>query len=135
MSTYTLGKEEIEKLSNNEWVKRCSRTSITYTTQFKTQAIMQFRQGMNPRDIFKGAGLDIALFREKYPHECLKRWRKIIQRKGAEGLTESRGLKATGRPKTKGVTEAEKIKRLELQAAYLKAENDFLAKLRAKRTE
>lgn len=58
---------------------------------------------------------------------------------GAEGLlTETRG-RATGsrrgRPKVRGVTDGEKIERLEATVAYLRAENDFLAKLRAKRRE
>ena len=51
-----------------------------------------------------------------------------------EGFIESRG-RAGGRIKTKNLSDADKIKRLEAQVAYLKAENDFLAKLRAKRAE
>jgi hypothetical protein len=39
-----------------------------------------------------------------------------------------------GRPRVKG-TDADKIKWLEAKVAYLKAENDFLVKLRAKRSE
>jgi hypothetical protein len=45
------------------------------------------------------------------------------------------GHNGGGRFKTKGLTETEKIKKLEAEVAYLKAENDFLAKLRAKRAE
>jgi hypothetical protein len=38
-----------------------------------------------------------------------------------------------GRPKTKNLSDKEKIEYLETKVAYLKAENDFLAKLRAQR--
>ncbi len=37
--------------------------------------------------------------------------------------------------KVEELTDANKIKYLEAKVAYLKAENDFLAKLRAKRAE
>ncbi len=52
-----------------------------------------------------------------------------------EGLAETRGKGSSGRPRTKNLSDTDKIKRLETQVAYLKAENDFLAKLRAKRAE
>ena len=49
-------------------------------------------------------------------------------------MVENRGKgRGGGRPKTKGITPEDRIKRLEAENAYLKAENDFLAKLRAKR--
>lgn len=65
------------------------------------------------------------------PKDNLKRWRKIYNKKGLDGLVETRGR--IGRPRTKGITPEDKIKRLETENAYLKAENDFLAKLRARR--
>jgi hypothetical protein len=53
---------------------------------------------------------------------------------GAFGI-ETRG-KGGGRPKKiKDTNDTDKIKRLEAEVAYLKAENDFLIKLRAKRAE
>ena len=62
-------------------------------------------------------------------------WNKIFRLKGGAKLkVETRG-RGGGRPKTKHLGGEEKIKYLEAQVAYLKAENDFLAKLRAKRAE
>ena len=52
------------------------------------------------------------------------------------GLSEARGRHTkNNKPKTKDLSSTEKIKWLEAEVAYLKAENDFLAKLRAKRKE
>jgi transposase-like protein len=70
-----------------------------------------------------------------YTKDCLKRWKRIVKKRGVEGLARQRGEGATGRTRTKGLTDADRIKRLELQVQYLEAENDFLAKLRAKRAE
>ena len=83
--------------------------------------------------IFKQAGFDITLIGKKEPKWCLKRWRKIFKERGVKGLsTESRG-KCGGRSKSvKNLTDNEKMKYLEAQVAYLKAENNFLSKLRKK---
>jgi hypothetical protein len=94
-------------------------------------ALDQHRQGISPKDIWRRAGFDINEWTVDYTRDCLKRWKKIVSKKGFKGLMVYR---ATGRPKTKG-TDADKIKRLELQVRYLEAENHFLAKLRAKRAE
>ena len=58
-----------------------------------------------------------------------------FKKKGFEGLTEARGKGGASRLKIKELTDADKIKRLELQIKYLENENDFLARLRAKRAE
>ena len=81
--------------------------------------------------IFEEAGFDLALIGKNIPIECLRRWRKVCNIKGIKKLSvETRG-KGGGRPKTRGLTDADRIKRLEIENAYLKVENDFLAKLRA----
>ena len=81
--------------------------------------------------IFEEAGFDLALIGKNIPIECLRRWRRVYGIKGVEKLNvETRG-KGGGRPRKNGLTDAEKIKRMEVEIAYLKAENDFLAKLRA----
>jgi transposase-like protein len=133
MSTHTFSKEEVLKLKSNQWVQNCSLKSITYTKEFKTYALELAMQGVRTKEIWRRAGLDI--FKHEHPKDCLKRWRKVTRLKGYEGLTERRGSNAKGRRKTKEVTDEDKIRRLELEVKYLKAENDFLAKLRAKRAE
>lgn len=127
--------EEIEKLSVNPYVLKCSEKSITYTHEFKKRAVELYRQGVSSNEIWRRSGFDISKWKKTYTKDCIRDWKEIVEKKGYEGLAESRGLNASGRPKMKGVTDADKIKRLELHIIYLKAENDFLAKLRAKRAE
>ncbi len=124
---------EVAALREHPCIQTCSAKSITYTYEFKRQVLTHYDEGVSPREIWRRAGLDIR--RPEYPRECVKRWRKIVQQKGFIGLETESGARSPGRPKTKGVTDADTIKRLKLEVAYLKAENDFLATLRATRAE
>jgi len=135
MSKRIYTKEQIERLSENKNIARCSERSITYDCNFKISAVKLYEQGLTPTEIFAEAGLDTKIIGRKTPRECLKRWNRLYRAKGNGRLaTETRG-RGGGRPKTENLSDADKIKRLEVKVAYLKAENDFLAKLRAKRAE
>jgi len=135
MNIHVHSSEEINNLNKNPYVLRCTAKSITYTYEFKKRAIEQYNQGMGSREIWKRAGFDISKWRKTYVKDCMKDWKNIVKKKGIEGLIDARGKESTGRIKTKGLTDSDKIKRLELQVKYLEAENDFLAKLRARRAE
>ncbi len=135
MSKRILNKEEQAKILANSNVKYCSDKSITFTTVFKKKAVMQYNEGLTATDIFKQAGFNLKLIGKDVPKECLRRWRKILKQKGIKGLSESRGRKKGGRQKTAKLSEAERLKYLEAEVIYLKAENAFLAQLRAKRAE
>lgn len=135
MSKRIFTKEEIGSLLQNKFVERCSEKSITFSTAFKIEAIRQYReQGLTSREIFRQAGFDSHVISNDQAIECLRRWRRSYKEKGLEGLKDTRG-RLGGRPKKQKRTEAETIKWLEAEVAYLKSENDFLAKLRAKRRE
>lgn len=130
--------EQIEELSKNVHVWRCSEKSVTYCGDFKVLAVKRYEaEGIPPSQIFKEAGFDVSIIGKDVPDDRMYRWRKVVKTKGIQGLaTESRGKAGRGgRPKTKNLTDADTIERLEATVAYLKAENDFLAKLRAKRRE
>lgn len=135
MSKRIFTREQIEEFLKNKNIKKCSEKSITYSKNFKMTAIKLYDQGLTSTEIFRQAGFDLNVIGKDKPKECLLRWNKIIKKKGVEGLNESRGRNSRGRPKTKNLSIKDKIKRLETENAYLKAENDFLAKLRAKRAE
>lgn len=131
MSKRIFTREQIEELSKNENVAKCSEKSITYSKAFKVDAIRLYAQGMASSEIFRQAGFNLSLIGRETPKGSLVRWNRIYRLKGANELnTEARG-RGGGRPKIQDTNETDKIKRLETEIAYLKAENSFLAKLRA----
>ena len=133
MSKHIYTEEDINKLSGNKYVVHCSDKSITFSTEFKKLAVHQYNEeGLIPVEIFEQAGFDLQIIAKDTPKECLGRWRRIVDRKGTMGLAETRGRNSS-RTKTKNMSDKERMEYLEAQVAYLKAENDFLAKLRAQR--
>lgn len=138
MSKRMFTQDQIKALLANKNVVKCSKKSITYCPDFKLMAVKQYyHEGISPMQIFMNVGFDITVIGAKTPKECLRRWTKVFKKKGmARLLKDNRGRdKGGGRPKTKNLSDKEKIERLEAKVAYLKAENDFLAKLRAARKE
>lgn len=126
---------EQARILANKNVLRCSEKSVTYTDDFKIRAVKQYESGSTATEIFSNAGLDLSLIGKVTPNECLRRWRKIVTRKGFQGLTESRGKKKSSQPKMHKMSEADRLKYLEAEVKYLKAENLFLVALRAKKAE
>ena len=136
MSKRKFTKEEIEILSKNENVSKCSERSITYRPNFKVRAVTKYQGGKGSREIFEGAGFNLQIIGKDKPSECLKQWNKVSKTKGLDHLGKETRGKGGGRPKKpKDLSDKDKIKRLEAEVAYLKAENDFFTKLRAKRAE
>lgn len=134
MSKRIFSEEQIKELLQNRNVAKCSEKSISYHKDFKILAIKEYHEGLSPNEIFRHAKFDINMIGSKTPKRCLQGWRRIFKDKGIQKLSiETRGKsKGGGRPKTNWSNEKEKIKYLEAENAYLKAENDFLAKLRKK---
>ena len=134
MSKRIFTREQIEQLLNNENVVHVGK-AIVYSKDFKIRAARLYEQGLMPKEIFRQAGFDLNVIGKQKPKSLMRGWNRIYRSKGEIGLkTETRGG-GGGRPKTKHLTDIEKIKWLEAENAYLKAENDFLAKLRALRAE
>lgn len=136
MSKRRFSAEQVKELLKNKNVARCSEKSISYSKEFKLWAIKQCSEnGMSAKRVFADSGFDPAIVGLNTPKDCLTNWRRIVRIKGLKGLrVNGQGKKpGFGRPKIKGMTDVEKIKRLEATVAYLKAENDFLVKLRAQR--
>ncbi len=135
MSKRIFNQEQINTLLANKHVQRCSERSITYTTDFKLKAIEQYEAGLTSTEIFKQAGFNLDLIGKDTPKGCLRRWRKIHKDKGNNGLSDTRGkigVPRVNKPKLYG---AKRLKYLEAEVKYLKAENTFLAQLRAKKVE
>ena len=128
----TYSNEEVAQLRQNPNVFSCTERSINYTYEFKKRALELYAEGIYAREIWKRAGFDTSKWRKDYCKGTLSDWKDIVKKHGVEGL-----LKVGGIQYDRGPTKVDKdrLKRLELQVKYLEAENDFLAKLRAKRAE
>lgn len=124
--------EELVLLRQNPNVFSCTEKSINYTYEFKKHALELHKEGVHAREIWKRAGFDVSKWRNDYCRSTLRDWKKIVKKCGVEGLLKVGGIQYDRGPNN---TEKDKIKRLELQVKYLEAENDFLAKLRARRAE
>lgn len=133
MSKRIFTPEQIDELLRNSNVLRCSKKSITYHHEFKTEAVRKYRdEGLSAMQIFKQAGFNVDVIGRKTPKHCLQDWRRIVAKQGAVGLSkETRGGPGRRQSPTY-LTDQEKIKDLQMKVAYLKAENAFLVKLRAK---
>lgn len=132
MSKRIFSKEQIKELLQNPNVANCSEKSITYKKDFKISAVKKYQEGLPASEIFKQAGFNIDLIGRKAPKWCLGRWRSTFRDKGIKGLSNEARGKGGGKSKNNWSNEKEKIKYLEVENAYLKEENRFLAKLRKK---
>lgn len=128
--------DQLSVLRSNKNVFRCSDRSISYSQDFKLAAVRQYNEEeLTSREIFRQAGFNLDMVGRDTPKSCLKRWNKTFRASGLSGLQkETRGGNG-GRPKKKKLTEKERMEWLEAEVAYLRAENDFLIELRAKRAE
>ena len=134
MSKRVFNKKQMDKLLQNPNVDKCSEKSISYSKSFKVKAVKEWEAGVSPQEIFRQAGFNVSVIGLDKPKQCLKRWRRTLREKGVNSLkTETRGKGGGGgRKKAKWKNDKEKIKYLEAEVDYLKAENDFLVKLRKK---
>ncbi len=131
MSRRIFTEEQIETLLRNKHVIKCSAKTISYAKEFKLLAIELHNQGLTAAEIFWDEGFDLNVVGRNLPYKCMNRWLKTYEAEGPDGLREESRGRGGGRPRTKDLTDSDRIKRLEIEIAYLKAENDFLAKLRA----
>ena len=127
MKINTHSSEDIEKLNKSPFVVRCYGRTVKYTFEFKMKVLELHSQGVTSKEIWKRLGFDISKWRKGYAKDCIVEWKKLVKKRGFGGL-QARSDKYES-------SETNKIRCLELEVRYLKAENDFLAKLRAKRAE
>ena len=127
---------QVKELLKNKNVFKCGLKSIGYSKKFKLLAIKKYYEdGYSPRMIFEEAGFDLNVLGKDKPKDCLRRWKRIYNQKGKKGLEEEKRGSFGGRPKVKFKSQEEEIKYLKTKITYIKAENDFLAKLRGLKRE
>ena len=124
--------EELAKLRQNPCVFNCTERSVNYTYEFKKRALELYSEGVSAKEIWRRAGFDVTKWKKHYFRLTIRDWRRVVKRSGFEGLTRQGGIQFDRGPR---IDASDRLKRMELQVRYLKAENDFLAKLRAKRAE
>lgn len=124
--------EELGLLRKNPCVFSCTENSINYTYEFKKRSLELHAQGIYAREIWRRSGFQTSKWKSGYFRSTLSDWKDIMKKHGIEGLLKPGGIQYDRGPND---TKPDKLKRLELEVKYLKAENDFLAKLRARRTE
>lgn len=122
--------EDREKILQNENVLRVGESKITYSPDFKIRAVRaNCVEGKPPQLIFLEAGFDLQLIGRDTPKHRLKKWRKIFNQRGEQGLREDlRGKGSMGRPSERELTVEEKLRRAEAQVRYLRQENELLKK-------
>jgi hypothetical protein len=113
--------DEMRALSGNPNVARCGRVSVRYARSFKAAALRQYNEdGLSAVEIFQNAGIDLGIIGVRAPNRIMHQWRKALR-------TEPEAMPDVPRKPN------DNVKMLRDQVAYLKAENDFLARLRARK--
>lgn len=120
-----LTEEQQSELRKNPYIQNVSAKSITYTQEFKEKFEQEYRGGKLPSQILAGMGIDHRILGKKRKDSLVARMKLYELR--PERFEDTR-KNNSGRPSTKELTDAEKIKRLEQKVAYLNQENEFLKK-------
>ena len=118
---------DLNKYKDKKKKKKITASNIQFTKEFKIKSIKQYKLGISPIDIFVEAGIDLSDFNQNYANKSVLRWIATAQEYGLNKIDqERRGLGSSGRP-----SNGKKFKSLEEEIIYLRAENDFLKKIRA----
>ena len=119
--------EQVEELRKNPYVKHVSNKSITYEDSFKEYFYLQYSSGYTPTQIFRMAGFDTSILKEKRIKGFYLRNKALAN--SDDGFVDRR-KGSSGRSKTKELTPEEEIARLKQKNIILKQENDFLKRVR-----
>jgi transposase len=130
MSKNLFTEYQIKELEKNPNVLRVSERAVSYNSDFKVKAVLEYKSGKTPSQIFIENGFNLEVIGKKQPKRCLQRWRETYEKFGDLGLqSERRGKASSGRPSSKEQSVEEKLKKAEARIKFLEAENDFLKKL------
>lgn len=119
--------EDLKQIQNNPYVKSATYRYINYTQEFKELFMIDYSNGITPKQIFIKYGFDVNVIGNKRI-QCFTT-RVKNQSKRIEGFKDTR-VANSGRPKTKGLSQEEIIQQLKLKLEHLKQENDFLKRVR-----
>lgn len=126
MSNKKFNEDEQEKLRKNPWVKKVSDKSIQYSDEFREHFINEYNLGKGPTQIFIESGFDPTILGYDRIKQSSERFRKMDNR--IDGLKDMRS-ENSGRPSEKGLSEEEKIEKLQEENKRLKQQLEFLKKM------
>ena len=130
MRSHEFSSEDLALLRNNPLIRTVSPAGrIYYTEAFIADALQRNKQGYQARETFLDAGIPLHHFANFYPKKMLQLW------ESRQKEAQKRGERRKGRPKKAPDSPEERLRYLEAEVTYLKAENAFLAQLRAQRAE
>ena len=109
---------ERRALNANPNVSRCGRVSVRYTRAFKLEALRKYNEeGLSAVEIFQDAGVDLDIIGIRAPNRLMHQWKAALRAEPEDAAAVfERGN--------------DNVRMLRAQIAYLKAENDFLARRR-----
>ena len=119
--------EQVEQLRKNPYVKRVSNKAITYEDSFKEYFYLQYTSGYTPYEIFRMAGFDTNVLKEKRIKGFYLRNKALAN--SDDGFVDRR-KGSSGRPQTKDLTVEEELERVKQKNKILIQENDFLKRVR-----
>ncbi|MGY3314159.1 hypothetical protein ACV242_002655 [Peribacillus simplex] len=83
---------QIKELEKNPNIISASERSISYSPEFKTKPVYEYKKGKSPSQIFIDQGFNLEIIGKKQPKRCLQSGRSTFERFGEEDfLTERRG--------------------------------------------
>lgn len=120
MNRKVLTSEQIKVLSKNKNVAHCGNRSVMYSKEFKSAALKQYNEdGLSAVEIFQNAGIDLYIIGKRSPNRLMHQWRQAL-------MIDIEKTNPLSHPNNS-------LKMLRSQVAYLKAENHFLAQIRARK--
>ena len=128
MSKKQFTDEQVQILNQNKYVVNATENYINYSEEFKELFLMEYTNGMPPREIFLKYGFDLHIIDGKRRDNFVQRVKKYSKR--PEGFCDTRKYNE-GRPSTKELTADELNKQLQHKIDILKQENDFLKRVRS----
>jgi len=123
MAGKTFSEEEIAQLQLNPHVKRVSRTTITYTQEFRERYMSEYQKGTAPSAILSQAGFDRSVLGKERCDSIGRNFRRMGKRES--GLED---MRKNGRPLKRELSPEEEVERLKQKVKYLEQENEFLKK-------
>lgn len=139
MKSHKFTQEERSLLLKNKHIAKVTDHTISFTPAFKKFAVTEnVDKGRRPQDIFITEGIAVSIIGGDIPQRNLEAWRKKVKERGLGALEEDnrgRNKGSSGRKKKERIDESkmsdkEIIEYYKTKAAYLDAENDFLARTR-----